>query len=131
MPAPYRKTPWWPRKEAYIVILVLLRFGIATPMAVANAADTLQDKTCIFAAAAKLPSVPGLEIMHSSTGPVPAEVTQTGPYYGAVNPVGGSAKAASMIVHLDVQAAAQSATFEFVCAYNNEATVATPLGVTK
>lgn len=119
---------WVMRTE---MILALMTLSPAILIAEANAAEAVQEKTCIFAAATKLPPVPGLEIVHSSTGPVPANVTQTAPWYGAVNPIGGPGKAATMMVDLDVQAAAQSATFEFVCGYNDGVTTAEPLGIAK
>ncbi|MFK4538028.1 hypothetical protein ABIA00_006211 [Bradyrhizobium ottawaense] len=82
---------------------VLLTFAIALPAGSASA-ETLQERSCIMAAAIKLPAVPGLAITASRMKDAPPDEKQrqAGATFGGV-------------VELDVRAAGQDSTFGFYC----------------
>jgi hypothetical protein len=76
--------------------------GIEAPV------DSLQQSSdssvpCIFAAALQLPRIPGLVIESSRSEPLPS---------GIVKPIKGVSQ---RLVYISVHAAAQRATFRFVC----------------
>lgn len=75
-------------------------------------ATTVDERRCIFAAAQKLPLIPGLAITGSRFD------LQKNVKFGG-------------IVEIDVRAAAQDATFSFCCGANDKIAIATPLGITR
>ena len=72
----------------------------------ANAEPSEEDKLCIFSAAEKLPSIPGLEITASRVKPLPPD-----PRRRSENP----SKVSAVKVEIEIKAAAQEGTYEFVC----------------
>ena len=72
----------------------------------ASAEPSQEDKLCIFSAAEKLPSIPGLEITASRVKSLPPE-----PRKRSENP----SKVSAVKVEIDIKAAAQEGTYEFVC----------------
>jgi hypothetical protein len=72
----------------------------------ANAQPSEEDKLCIFSAAEKLPSIPGLEITASRVKPLPTEVRKRSEH---------PSKVSAVKVEIDIKAAAQEGTYEFVC----------------
>jgi hypothetical protein len=102
----------------------MLRFlGLITAvMAAATTsahAESVPDKLCIFAAAQKLPAIPGLTIIASRLKPLPPDLQQK----QTVNTAG--------MVEIDVKAAGQDATFTFICTANDKLTFAMPVGVAR
>lgn len=97
---------------------------IACAVLPAVAEPTIIDKACIFEAAKNLPAIAGLQILRSATGPVPPEAM-------AKLRTATAAGDTVMLVDLDVQAAGQAATFEFVCRAEAAWTGVTLLGITK
>lgn len=67
-------------------------------------AETLQERSCIMAAAVKLPAVPGLAVVASrmKVAPLDEKQRQAGATFGGV-------------VELDIKAAGQDSTFGFYC----------------
>src|SRR5487761_2535583 len=78
------------------------------------------EKLCIFKAAESLPLIPGLQIVESSTGTVPPEALARTSFHDMPG-------VTAMLVSLDVRAAAQTATFAFICGSNSVGTVVVPL----
>src|SRR5688572_1050734 len=87
----------------------------------ANAQPSEEDKLCIFSAAEKLPSIPGLEITGSRVQPLPPEARKR-----SENPT----KVSAVKVEIDIKAAAQEGTYEFVCSRGpGQPAFITPTGV--
>ena len=87
----------------------------------ANAEPSEEDKLCIFSAAEKLPSIPGLEITASRVKPLPPD-----PRRRLENP----SKVSAVKVEIDIKAAAQEGTYEFVCSRApGQPAFITPVGV--
>lgn len=84
----------------------------------AHAEASVDDKLCIFSAAQKLPQITGLTIAASRMKDLPAN-----PQAKGTTP--------TRIVEIDVKAAGQDATFQFICASSDKATVTSPLGVAR
>lgn len=79
---------------------------------------TPAEKGCIFSAAGKLPAIPGLTITGSRLSPLPKELKKT------------SKDDRTFMVEVDVRAAAQEATFAFVCGTEpNVPPFAVPAGI--
>jgi hypothetical protein len=85
---------------------VLITIVICVVASGANAEPSEEDKLCIFSAAEKLPSIPGLEITASRVKPLPPD-----PRRRSENP----SKVSAVKVEIDIKAAAQEGTYEFVC----------------
>ena len=101
---------------------MMIRTAIALTvllMASAAHAESVPEKLCIFAAAQKLPAIPGLTIIASRLKPLPPDLQQK----QTINTVG--------MVEIDVKAAGQDATFSFICSANDKITIAMPIGVTR
>lgn len=84
-------------------------------------ADNLSEKACIFAAAQKLPFIPGMTIVAGRVKDLPPELQQK-------QVSGGSS---TRLVEIDVNAAGQDATYSFVCIANGRITIASPMGITR
>jgi hypothetical protein len=102
---------------------------LAGPMTMASA-QTTNEKKCIFAAAQKLPPIPGLSITASRVREVPKErqpewKLERDRYIGFVSARKGLVgkrdpslrdfDISMALTEIDVRAAAQNDTFEFVC----------------
>ena len=86
-----------------------------------NAQPSEEDKLCIFSAAEKLPSIPGLEITASRVKPLPPD-----PRRRSESP----SKVSAVKVEIDIKAAAQEGTYEFVCSRGpGQPVFITPTGV--
>ena len=94
---------------------------VGVPLVTANAqAEIAKEKLCIFAAAQKLPNIPGLTIVAVRTSALPENLKGT------------AGAEAGLIVKIDVKAIATEATFDFVCASPaGKPAVAMPLGMSK
>ena len=87
----------------------------------ASTEPSVEEKLCIFSAAQKLPSVPGLEITGSRVKPLPPEQRRRAEKPSTVRAVK---------VEIDIKAAGQEGTYEFVCSGAPGGTVfVTPTGV--
>lgn len=96
-------------------------FGALTCVLATSAlAQSVDDKRCIFAAAQKLPNLPGLTVATSRIVELSKEVT--GRLAREQNWRG---------VEITVKAAAQDATFNFVCGINGSVVLAEPLGIVR
>lgn len=85
---------------------------------------SIAEKVCIFEAAKRLPAIPSLQIVASSTRPVPPDVLGKSQFQDMPG-------VTTMVVSLEVKAAAQTATFDFICGSNSVGTVAESIGITK
>ena len=85
---------------------MLITIVICVVASEANAEPSQEDKLCIFSAAEKLPSIPGLEITASRVKPLPPD-----PRRRSESP----SKVSAVKVEIDIKAAAQEGTYEFVC----------------
>lgn len=85
----------------------MLRIGLATILVLATSgyasADDRVPKLCIMSAAQRLPPIPGIAITASRVSPMPPD--------GKTQP-----DVEMLLVEIDVRAAAQDATYQFVCA---------------
>jgi hypothetical protein len=72
----------------------------------ASAEPSEEEKLCIFSAAEKLPSIPGLVITGSRVKPLQPEPRK---------PSEKPSKVSAVKVEIDIKAAAQEGTYEFVC----------------
>ena len=87
----------------------------------ASAEPSEEDKLCIFSAAEKLPSIPGLAITASRVKPLPPEARKR-----SENP----SKVWAVKVEIDIKAAAQEGTYEFICSRGpGQPVFITPVGV--
>jgi hypothetical protein len=85
-------------------------------------AETQDEKSCIIAAAQKLPNIPGLLIKSSSA----KEFSKADLQRSGAQPTAADQR--SYLVEIDVRAAAVDVTMSFVCAVGPRAVVAAPLG---
>jgi hypothetical protein len=72
----------------------------------ASAQQSEGEKLCIFSAAQKLPSIPGLVITGSRAKPLPQESRKK-----SERP----SKVSAVKVEIDIKAASQEGTYEFIC----------------
>jgi hypothetical protein len=87
----------------------------------ASTEPSVEDKLCIFSAAQKLPAIPGLEITSSRVKSLPPEQRRRAEK---------TSKVSSVKVEIDIKAAGQEGTYEFVCSGAPGGTVfVTPTGV--
>jgi hypothetical protein len=91
----------------------------ASLWAVTAHADIVSDKSCIFAAAQKLPFIPGMTVIAGRVTELPPELRQ--------KQVGGGSS--TRMVEIDVNAAALDATYSFICIANGRITIASPMGI--
>lgn len=93
--------------------------GLAAILVPASSlALTPAEKACIFSAAGKLPAIPGLTIIGSRLSPLPKELKKS------------SKDDRAVLVEIDVKAAAQEATFAFICGTEpNVPAIAVPAGL--
>jgi hypothetical protein len=111
MKLPTKRADLW-QINAWLVAPLLL---MATA---AHGQTPVPDKLCIFAAAQKLPAIPGIVIVASRV-----IQAQLGPK--------ATPESSTRMVEIDTKAAAQDATFQFICVSNDKVTLATPVGVTR
>jgi hypothetical protein len=95
-----------PERIFTLTLAVLLVFSLGT---VASADEKDSAKICIVAASTHLPASPDLKVKSSRSEPVPA--TLGGPLKSA---------AFSALIHIDVTAAKQDLTYNFVCAITSD-----------
>jgi hypothetical protein len=95
------------------IVLVLL-FGTAVVYG-----QTIDEKLCIFSAAQKLPSIPGLVIKASRAKEPPKEMKQ-------------SSDISAKLVEIDINAAAQEGTYTFLCVFApGKPTFVSPIGLSR
>lgn len=87
----------------------------------ASHAESIQEKSCIFGAAQKLPVIAGMTITASRLKDTPSENLPK-QVRGARPP---------QMVEIDVTAAGQEATYSFLCFESARVMLVTPLGITK
>lgn len=97
------------------VFCLLVLVGLAAPAGAAE--EGVPQRSCIFASAAKLPTIQGLKIVASSTAPMPPEPGKT-------------PDPEMMVVSITVEAAAQTGTFQFACTSGKKGTFVQPVGLT-
>lgn len=85
----------------------------------AGAQSGLAQKSCILAAAAQLPAIPGLQIKAAAAGAVPPELTREAPARGSVK----------LLVIIDVTAAGQDVRFRYLCGWDQGGAVARYIGM--
>jgi hypothetical protein len=91
---------------------------LALSVATAAFAEPTHEKQCIFAAAQRLPIIPGMSIVASRIKPIPVEHQRREWPDGAT------------MVEIDVNGAGQEATYGFICLANDKVSAAQPLGIT-
>jgi hypothetical protein len=107
------------------LLALLTAVGSGMGLSGVLAEPNVVEKGCIFEAAKKLPVVQGLVILASSTRPMPPALLAR-PENQNMPP-----SVTQMIVSLDIQAAAVTATFEFMCGTSARGTAVVPIGITK
>jgi hypothetical protein len=99
----------------YLLVFTVMLWAVAAD------AETISEKACIFAAAQKLPFIPGMTVIASRVKELPPELQQ--------KQAGGGSS--TKMVEIEVNAAAQDATYSFICIANGRITLATPMGITR
>src|SRR5918993_3411762 len=103
-----------------LITILICAFAVG-----ANAEISEEDKLCIFSAAEKLPSIPGLEITGSRVKPLPPEARKR-----SENPTKVSAVKVEIDIKATAQATAQEGSYEFVCSRGpGQPVFITPTGV--
>ena len=100
-------------KPIRISLVLAVLFGSAS----CACAQSIPEKLCIFSAAQKLPSIPGLLIVASRVKELSSEARTKG-------------APPSVTVEIDVKAAAQEATYSFICRSNDRFAIAKFVGLT-